>query len=111
MAQQHWVPSRVVKYLGQVAAFQRALLLCVHFTGGMPGRATEIATIRWCNTRTAMRNVFIQHGRLLIIIEYQKAQRTTHQAFYVVRALPPAVGQLLYSYLAFVRPFAAALAS
>ena len=91
MAKQRWVPSKVAKYLQQVVAFQPLLLLCIHFTGGMPGRGTEIGTIRWCNTRTAMRSVFVQHAMLLIIIEYQKAQRTTNKAFYVVRALPPVV--------------------
>jgi hypothetical protein len=103
------VPSHVAKYLQQVAAFQPLLLLCIHFTRGMPGQGTEMGTIRWCNTRTAMRSVFVQHGILLIIIEYQKAQRTTNRAFYVVQALPPAVGQLLFRYLAFVRTFAKAL--
>ena len=109
MAKRRWVPSKVTKYLQQVVAFQPLLLLCIHFTGGMPGRGTEIGTIRWCNTRTAMRSVFVQHAMLLIIIEYQKAQRTTNKAFYVVRALPPVVSQLLFRYLAFVRPFAEAL--
>jgi hypothetical protein len=89
MARQRWVPSRVAKYLQQVTAFKPLLLLCIHFTGGMPGRGTEIGTIRWCNTQTAIRSVFVQHGQLLIIIEYTKTQRTTHKAFYVVRALPP----------------------
>jgi hypothetical protein len=37
MAKQHWVPSRVARYLQQVFAFQQQLLLCMHFTGGMPG--------------------------------------------------------------------------
>ena len=100
------MPSRIAKYLQQVIAFQPLLLVCIHFTGGMPGWGTEICPISWCNTRTSIRNVFILHGQVLIVIEYQKAQRTTNKAFYVVRALPPAVGKLLFHYLAFVRPFA-----
>jgi hypothetical protein len=100
------VPSKITKYLKQVAAFQPLLLVCIHFTGGMPSQGTEICPIMWCNTQTAIRNVIILHGQVLIVIEYQKAQRTTNKAFYVVRALPPAVGKLLFYYLAFVRPFA-----
>ena len=100
------MPSKVAKYLQQVRVFQPLLLLCIHFTGGMPGRGTEIGTLKWCNTRTSMRNVFVLHGQLLVIVEYQKAQRTTNKAYYVVRALPPLVSQLLFYYLAFVRPFA-----
>jgi hypothetical protein len=42
MARQRCVPSRAARYLQQVAAFQQQLLLCIHFTGGMPGRGTEI---------------------------------------------------------------------
>jgi hypothetical protein len=54
-AQGRWVPSNVARYLRQVAMFQPLLLLYIHFTGGMPGRATEIGTIRWCNTKYAER--------------------------------------------------------
>ena len=77
----------------------------------MPGQGIEIGTIKWCNTSTAMRNVFVQHRQLLVVIEYQKAQRTTNKAFYVVQALPLAVSQLLFCYLAFVQPFTEALST
>jgi hypothetical protein len=109
MAKQRWVPSRVARYLRQVAAFQQQLLLCIHFAGGMPGRGTEIGSLKWCNTPTTMRNVFVLHSLLLIVLEYQKAQYSTNRAFYVVRTLPLAVSQLLFRYLAYVRPFAEAL--
>jgi hypothetical protein len=56
-----------------------------------------------------MQNVFVQHGRMLVIVEYQKAQRTTNKAFFVVQALPAVVSQLLFNYLTFVRPFSKAL--
>lgn len=46
IARQRWVLSKVAKYLQQVRAFQPLLLLCIHFTGGMPGRGTEIGTIK-----------------------------------------------------------------
>jgi hypothetical protein len=109
MAKQRWVPSRVARYLRQVATFQQQLLLCTHCVGGMPGRATEIGSIKWCNTQTTMRNVFVLHSLLLIVLEYQKAQYSTNRAFYVVQALPLVVSQLLFCYLAYVRPFAEAL--
>lgn len=75
----------------------------------MPGWGTEIGSIKWYNTQTTMRNVFVLHAQLLIVLEYQKAQYSTNRAFYVVRALLPVVSQLLFQYLAFVRPFAEAL--
>ena len=56
-----------------------------------------------------MRSVFVLHALLLIVLEYQKAQYSTNRAFYIVRALPLVVSQLLFCYLAFVRPFAEAL--
>jgi hypothetical protein len=72
MTKQRWVPLRLAKYLQQVAAFKPLLLLCIHFTGGMPGRGTEIRTIRRCNTRTSIHSVFVLHRQLLVVIEYQK---------------------------------------
>ena len=75
----------------------------------MPGQATEIATIKWCNTRHVLRNVFVSHGWLIIIIEYQKARCRTNLSFYVVRVPPISVSRLLFQYLAFVWPFADAL--
>jgi hypothetical protein len=94
-----------------VGSFQRLLLACIHFTGGIPGRGTEVTTIKWCNTRHVMRNVFVYQGRLVIITEYTKARGRMNKSFYIVRFLPLLVSQILFQYLVYVRPFAEALSS
>ena len=43
---QCWVPARAKAYLQDVARFKSLLLLCIYFTGGMPGRGTEVGTIK-----------------------------------------------------------------
>lgn len=88
---------------------QQLLLACIHFTGGLPGRGTETTMLRWCNTRHVMRNIFAYQGRLVIITEYTKARARTNKSFYIVRFLPLLVSQILFQYLAYIRPFITAL--
>jgi hypothetical protein len=109
MKRNRWAESRCAQYIKGVKAFKKKLLLCLHFTGGLPGRGTEVATIKWCNTRQVSRNVFVYHGRLILVLEYHKARAITNNSFYVVRVLPKAVSQILFQYLAYVRPFVEAL--
>ena len=109
MKRNRWAESRCVQYIKGVNTFKKKLLLCIHFTGGLPGRGTEVATIKWCNTRQVSRNVFIYHGRLIVVLEYHKARAITNNSFYVVRVLPRLVSQMLFQYLTYVRPFIEAL--
>lgn len=109
-AHQQWSGSRCRKYLHSLQRVRKLLLLCVHMTGGMPGRGPEITTIRWCNTRLVVRNLLLYHGRLAVAVEYNKTRTITNNSFYVVRMLPACVSQLLFTYLAYIRPFADALA-
>ena len=74
MAGGKWSLRRCQKYLGQVEELKKHLLSCIHFTGGLPGRATEVTIVKWCNTRKTMRNVFFYHGRAIIIVEYLKTR-------------------------------------
>lgn len=71
----------------------------------MPGRGTETTTIKWCNTRHVMRNIFIHDGRLVIITEYTKARYKTNKSLYIARFLHPLVSRILFKYLAYVQPF------
>ncbi len=105
MVSNQWSRPRLRKYLQLATTFSRLLLVCVHFSGGMPGRAPEVTTIRYQNSRQVMRNVFVYNGRLATITEYQKARSRTNHAFYVVRVLPQLVSKILFQYLAYIRPF------
>ena len=111
MAKGQWSHARSGKYLRMVASFQRLLLACIHFTGGIPARGTEVTTIKWCNTRHVMRNIFVYQGRLVVITEYTKARGRMNKSFYIVRFLPLLVSQILFQYLVYVRPFVEALSS
>lgn len=109
MVRGQWCRRRSEEYLQLVAEFSRLLLVCIHFSGGLPGRTTEVTTLRHQNTRQVMRNIFVHNGRLVIITEYHKARSRTNFAFYVVRILPQLVSQILFQYLVYVRPFADSL--
>jgi hypothetical protein len=102
---QTWSISHIQSYFKLANRLSSLLLVCIHFSGGMPGRTTEIATMRYLNTRKVMRNVFIHHGRLVLITEYHKARTQTNHAFYIVRVLPSLVSQILFQYLVYIRPF------
>src|SRR3954463_5650442 len=46
MKRNRWAESRCAQYIKQTKAFKKKLLLCLHFTGGLPGRGTEVATMK-----------------------------------------------------------------
>jgi hypothetical protein len=52
-----------------------------------------------------MRNLIFREGRLLLVIEYNKARALNYHAFYIVRYLPPRLAKLVYLYLVYIRPF------
>jgi hypothetical protein len=100
-----WSQSRCTRYLQLVETFKQKLFFSIHFTGGLPGRGTEIATIKWCNTRQVLRNIFVYHGRLIVVIEYHKARSMTNSSYFVIRVLPVLVSKIMFLYLAYIRPF------
>ena len=104
-----WSLPQCRTYLSRVEDLKKQLLVCLHFTSGLPGRGTEITTIKWCNTRQSLRNVFVHNGRLVIVIEYNKTRASTNHSFYIVRMLPLMVSEMLFVYLAYIRPFCDAL--
>jgi hypothetical protein len=104
-----WCLPRCQEYLARVDALRKQILVCVHFTGGLPGRGTEVTTIKWCNTRQVMRNVFVYNGRLITVLEYNKTRSSTNNSFYIVRVLPLVVSKILFQDIAYVRPFCEAL--
>ena len=50
-------------------------------------------------------NVFLYWSQIILIFAYSKAITNHNNSFYVVRAPCPAVQQLLFIYLAYIRPF------
>jgi hypothetical protein len=65
-----------------------------------------IGSIRFRNSTTLMRNVFIYNGDVVLVTDYHKARSATNLSHVVARFLPKAVGELVLIYIIYIRPFA-----
>ncbi|KAJ4217439.1 hypothetical protein NW757_014639 [Fusarium falciforme] len=101
----HWLPGSCQAYLEAGDELTTMIFAAFHLTTGLPGRGTEVASIRLRNTKLAIRNLFIREGQVLIIISYNKARASNNYAFYTVRYLPNSLGLYVFVYLAYIRPF------
>ncbi|KAH6975566.1 telomere-associated recQ-like helicase [Ilyonectria destructans] len=99
-----WQIETCIAYLDAGMDLSKLAFAASHFSGGLPGRGTEITTIRYINTTLAIRNVFFHRGQMIIIISYNKARASNNHAFYIVRYLPQELSQSLLKYLAIIRP-------
>jgi hypothetical protein len=100
----NWQVDTCIAYLNAGTDLSKLTFAASHLSGGLPGRGTEIATIRYINTTLAVRNVFFRGGQIIIIISYNKARASNNYAFYIVRYLPRELSQSLLRYLAIIRP-------
>jgi hypothetical protein len=92
-----WQVDTCIAYLNAGIDLSKLTFAASHLSGGLPGRGTEIATVRYVNTTPAIRNVFFRGGQMIIIISYNKARASNNYAFYIVRYLPKQLSQsLLY---------------
>jgi hypothetical protein len=98
-----WRASHVAGYLDAVTAFLEHLLLAMHLTGGLPGRAPEIISLRHCNDEQP-RNIMIHDGQVMFITGYHKMQYAAGSRL-VCRFLPAELGDILVTYLCMVLPF------
>ena len=73
-ADDSWTRRRASAYLVACYEFQRTLLLIVYTTSGQPPRGPEILSIKVCNTESTPRNIFISHGRLCLVTQYNKSR-------------------------------------
>jgi hypothetical protein len=71
----------------------------------MPARGEEFRILRWADTVSVRRNIFIYKGRLILVFAYNKANTNTNNSFYIVRSPCPLVQRILYVYLVYIRPF------
>ncbi|KAH7118690.1 hypothetical protein B0J13DRAFT_629804 [Dactylonectria estremocensis] len=103
----HWLPGLCLAYLGAGVELTVVTMgfSASYVMAGLPGRGTETTSIRFRNTKLAIRNVFICEGRVIVIISYNKARALNNHAFYVVRYLPDDPDSSIFLYLAYIRPF------
>ncbi|KAH6974033.1 hypothetical protein EDB80DRAFT_831381 [Ilyonectria destructans] len=99
-----WQLETCVAYLNAGIELNKSAFPALQLAGGLPGRGTEVTSIRYLNTELALRNVFFYGGRMIIVISYNKARASNNYAFYIVRYLPPDLSLSLLKYLAIIRP-------
>ncbi|KAI3567779.1 hypothetical protein IWW34DRAFT_859673 [Fusarium oxysporum f. sp. albedinis] len=99
-----WQIDTCIAYLDAGIDLSKLAFAASHFSGGLPGRGTEVTTIRHINTTLAVRNVFFRGGQMMIIVSYNKARASNNYAFYIVRYLPKGLSRSLLKYLAIIRP-------
>ncbi|EAW15379.1 uncharacterized protein NFIA_047040 [Aspergillus fischeri NRRL 181] len=105
-----WQEGVVNHYLQQAKAFLEHLLLLVYITGGQPGRATELLSLRHSNTLHGRhRNVFIKHGLVSTVTMYHKGYSIDNTMKIIHRYLLKAVSELVVYYLWLILPFCQAL--
>jgi hypothetical protein len=105
-----WLTQTCSAYFESESALNSEIFTAMYLRAGLPARGPEITSVKVCNTAQVIRSLIFREGRLLLVIEYNKARASNYHAYYVVRYLPPKLAWLVYLYLAYVRPFAAFLA-
>jgi hypothetical protein len=93
------------QYLNESDSFVRLLYAAMHITSGMPARGEELRVLRWADTISVRRNIFIYKGKVILVFAYNKANTNTNNSFYIVRSPCPPVQRVLYLYLVYIRPF------
>ncbi|CAK7237488.1 hypothetical protein SCUCBS95973_009973 [Sporothrix curviconia] len=93
-------------YEDAIVAFLRLLLVVAHLTGGQPGRAPEILTVRYLNTAEGgVRNLFLSYGHVVLATWNTKTSQSLAQDKVVYRFLPARVSEVVVRYVAHVVPF------
>ncbi|KAK1953553.1 hypothetical protein LY78DRAFT_730986 [Colletotrichum sublineola] len=100
-----WRHALVQSYIAKERLFLEHLAVLMHITGGGQPRSSDILHLRCENTGTAERGIYVYKGSVVYLTRCHKAKRSTNLEFYVARFLPQAVGQLLFQYLVYIRPF------
>jgi hypothetical protein len=67
----------------------------VHLIGSRPGRANKVLSIRRRNSKTIIRNVFIDNRIVSLVIRYIKGLSKSIKGSIVIRFLPERVGRLI----------------
>ncbi|KAJ9421294.1 hypothetical protein QL093DRAFT_2576904 [Fusarium oxysporum] len=97
-------PKAMAIYEAHVQEFLRRMLTLIQILPGPPLRSPELLSITYINTGPRRRSVLIWEKLVMIHVRYHKSQERTGAEKDNIRFLPPAVGDLLLTYLAFVPP-------
>jgi len=101
-----WRGVAVVDYLNKVSAFLETLWILVYLTGGQPPRASELLTVRYCNTlQGEHRNMFMEEGLISIVTSYHKGYNMEGSTKIIHRFLPKDISEIMVLYLWLILPF------
>ncbi|HEY0770428.1 MAG TPA: hypothetical protein VGD31_08830, partial [Sphingobacteriaceae bacterium] len=91
-------------YLAKAEVMRDHLLTAYHLSSGLPGRSTEIASLRFSNRVNALRNFYVTSDVLYTISRYSKNTSRTQSDTYIARFMTPAVSKLFAIALMVIRP-------
>lgn len=83
------------QWLRDLHQLRRQLMLLVHLWAGQPGRALETTALRFADSQTQARNVFVAGGDVVIITSRDKTASTKGTKRYVARFLPEEAGKIM----------------
>ncbi|KAG8664814.1 uncharacterized protein FPOAC1_013594 [Fusarium poae] len=93
-------PKAIAIYEAHVQEFLKRMLAPISVPSGPPLRSPELLSITYINTGARRRSVFLWEKMVMIYVRYSKSQEQTGEEKDNIRFLPPAVGNLLLTYLA-----------
>jgi hypothetical protein len=91
------------KYLARSSKLCQQLLCAMHVSSGLPGRATEIQTLKLRKEGGFSNNLWILNGRLVTITYYNKTAANINESRPIVRVLPERLSILFLLYIVCVR--------
>jgi hypothetical protein len=101
-----WRMHQCHSYLSYEREFLLLLMACMHITGGQPARGPELGSLKITNSRYSIRNIYAINGNIAFLTTYDKSLKKRGIVEYILRVLPPQIGQILAQYLVYVHPFA-----
>lgn len=101
-----WDDGRAAVYGRSMRTVRRDLAVLVQFTGGGPGRASELTQIRHKNSvEGELRGIIIEDGLVVVVSRQDKTTIRTGKDKVIHRYLPREVGELMLYYLWLALPF------
>lgn len=104
-----WNPPSVWRFLDGEHRLVVLFMQILYIFGGQCPRVRELLEIRVYNEQYYLRGVYIYCGTMMYLTTNHKAQNATNRKFYVARYLPKVPGQILFTYLACIRPLTSLL--
>ncbi|KAH7471776.1 hypothetical protein FOMA001_g13799 [Fusarium oxysporum f. sp. matthiolae] len=105
-----WHRGAILAFLKKEEALREILADLMLMTCGGQPRSPDLLEVRVRNHGTAERSFYVYNGFMIYVTRSHKAKRSTNREFIVARFFPFQVGQLLYTYLVYIRPFVDMLA-